>query len=107
MPIVLVIVWLMLVFIPYLSQVPTVYISIITAVISVVAGVSLRPFLEKLFSGVVITFLKSIKVGDTVILDNHYGLIEEVGLHILYLRDGIGIVLLFQTHSYYKKKFKV
>ncbi|PIK13621.1 mechanosensitive ion channel domain-containing protein [Halobacteriovorax sp. JY17] len=73
-------IWSLVVFIPYLGSIPSVYISIIAAVLSVIAGVSLRPFLENLFSGVVISFFKFIKIGDTVIIDGHYGLIEEIGL---------------------------
>ncbi|CBW25797.1 putative transport-related membrane protein [Halobacteriovorax marinus SJ] len=73
-------IWSIVVFIPYLGSIPSVYISIIAAILSVIAGVSLRPFLENLFSGVVISFFKFIKIGDTVIIDDHYGLIEEIGL---------------------------
>lgn len=80
LPFVLFSLWSLFVFIPYLGKIPTVYISVIAAVISVIAGVSLRPFLENLFSGVVISFFKAIKIGDTVIIDGHYGLIEEIGL---------------------------
>ncbi len=72
--------WIIIVSIPYLGRVPNVYISILAAAISVVAGVSLRPFLENLFSGVVISFFRSIKIGDTVRIDGHYGVIEEIGL---------------------------
>ncbi len=80
LPLVLFFIWLVVIFIPYLGNIPTVYISILAAVASVVAGVSLRPFLENLFSGIVISFFKSIRIGDTVIIDGHYGLIEEIGL---------------------------
>ncbi len=79
-PLIVFFVWALVVFIPYLGNVPTVYISVIAAIVSVIVGVSLRPFLENLFSGVVISFFKSIKIGDTVIIDGHYGLIEEIGL---------------------------
>ncbi|MFT6632126.1 MAG: small-conductance mechanosensitive channel [Bacteriovoracaceae bacterium] len=79
-PLILIFIWLIALGVPYLGQVPTVYVSVIAAILSVVVGVSLRPFLENLFSGVVISFFKSIKVGDTVIIDKQYGLIEEIGL---------------------------
>lgn len=72
--------WFILISLPYLGRIPSVYVSIIAAVISVVAGFSLRPFLENLFSGIIITFFRSVKVGDTVHLEDHYGLIEEIGL---------------------------
>lgn len=80
LPIVLFLIWASVMLIPYLGKIPTVYVSVIAAIISVIAGLSLRPFLENLFSGIVISFFKSIKVGDTVIIDGHYGLIEEIGL---------------------------
>lgn len=72
--------WLFTISLPHLGNVPSVYVSIVAAVLSVVAGVALRPFLENLFSGVVISFFKSIKIGDTVIIDDHYGLVEEISL---------------------------
>ncbi|MAX67232.1 MAG: hypothetical protein CME66_09890 [Halobacteriovoraceae bacterium] len=80
LPVLLAFIWAILIFIPYLGKIPSVYVSIITAVFSVIAGLSLRPFLENLFSGIVISFFKSIKIGDTVMIDDHYGIIEEIGL---------------------------
>ncbi len=80
LPIVLLSLWIMTIVLPFIGKIPTVYVSILAAVVSVVAGFSLRPFLENLFSGVVIFFFKSIKVGDTVIIDGHYGLIEQIEL---------------------------
>lgn len=79
-PVFLFIFWITLICIPFLGKLPSVYISIIVAVISVLIGVSTRPFLENLFSGVIISFFRSIRIGDTVIIDGHYGLIEEIGL---------------------------
>lgn len=79
-PLALFFIWSLFVFVPYLGQIPSVYISIVAAIFSVAAGVALRPFLENLFSGVVISFFKFIKIGDTVIIDGHYGIIEEIGL---------------------------
>ena len=80
LPLVIVIFWLIAIFAPYLGNIPTAYISLIAAIGSVIIGISLRPFLENLFSGVIVSFFKSIKIGDTVIIDEHYGLIEEIGL---------------------------
>ena len=80
LPLVLLTLWLVMILLPYVGKIPTVYVSILAAVVSVIAGFSLRPFLENLFSGVVIFFFKSIKVGDTVIIDGHYGLIEQIEL---------------------------
>lgn len=80
LPIILIMLWGVLVSIPYIGKIPGVYITIIAAISSVVFGMALRPFLENLFSGIVISFFKSIRIGDTVIIDGHYGMIEEIGL---------------------------
>ncbi len=80
LPLLLFMLWLLTIVIPYLNQIPSVYISIIAAVVSVIAGFSLRPFLENLFAGVIISFFKAIRIGDTVYIDGHYGLIEEIGI---------------------------
>lgn len=80
LPLTLFILWSIFVFLPYLGKLPPVYVSIVAAVLSVILGVALRPFLENLFSGVVISFFKSIRIGDTVVIDDHYGIIEEIGL---------------------------
>ena len=80
LPLVIITLWLVAIFLPYLGSIPTAYISVITAICSVIIGISLRPFLENLFAGIIVSFFKSIKIGDTVIIDKHYGLIEEIGL---------------------------
>lgn len=79
-PLVLIFIWVLTITIPHIGKVSSVYASLIAAILSVIAGVSLRPFLENLFSGIVVSFFKSIKIGDTVIIDGQYGLIEEIGL---------------------------
>lgn len=95
LPVVMVLLWGFIIIIPYLEDIPSVYISIIVAIVSVVAGFALRPFLENLFSGIIISFFKSIRIGDTVRIDGHYGLIEEIGLTYSVLKrwDWVRIVV--------------
>ena len=80
LPLVFLAIWFLALALPYLGQLPTVYISVITAILSVAVGIALRPFLENLFSGIVISFFKAIRIGDTVRIDGEYGLIEKIGL---------------------------
>jgi len=80
LPFVLAILWFIVINLSYITSLPPAYVSVVAAVLSVMVGFALRPFLENLFSGIVISFFKSVKVGDTVIIDDHYGLIEEIGL---------------------------
>lgn len=72
--------WLLLVSIPYIGKIPTAYVSLVAAVVSVIVGISFRPFLDNLFAGVIVSFFKSLKVGDAVEIDQQYGLIEDIGL---------------------------
>ena len=94
-PLALSFLWFASLTIPYLGKIPTIYISIIAAVVSVLSGFALRPFLENLFSGVVISYFKSIRVGDTVTIDGEYGLIEEIGLTYSILKrwDWVRIII--------------
>lgn len=78
LPIILLFIWAALIAVPYIGRIPTVYVTIIAAISSVIVGMSLRPFLENLFAGIVISFFRSIRIGDTVIIDGHYGIIEEI-----------------------------
>lgn len=79
LPAILFLVWLVAMSLPNLGKVPSIYISLIAAIASVLVGIALRPFLENLFAGVVISFFRSIRIGDTVIIDGHYGIIEDIG----------------------------
>lgn len=80
LPIILFMLWAIFTAIPFIGKIPSVYISLLAAIFSVIAGFSLRPFLENLFSGVVISFFKSIRIGDTVKVDDQYGVVEDIGL---------------------------
>lgn len=80
LPIIFLGLWLVFMTFPLLGKLPAAYFSIFLAVISAIAGLSMRPFLENFFSGLIILIFKSVKIGDTVIVNNHYGLVEEIGL---------------------------
>lgn len=85
-PIMMVLLWLVILVIPYLSALPAIYISLVVTVVSVVAGISLRPFLENIIAGVIISFFQPFRVGDTVRIDNQYGVIERIDLTQCILR---------------------
>ncbi|MCR9204390.1 MAG: mechanosensitive ion channel family protein, partial [Halobacteriovoraceae bacterium] len=79
--------WIFFISAPYIGDIPATYISIVAAIVSVLAGFALRPFLENLFAGVVISFFRYIRVGDTVLIDDHYGIIEDIGLTCTILKQ--------------------
>jgi len=68
--------------VPYLSRftLPAMIVSILVAVITVVVGFAARPFVENMISGLVLTFGGLARIGDTVLVDDQYGTIEDVTL---------------------------
>jgi small-conductance mechanosensitive channel len=63
---------------PLLSGASASMLSLVAAVTAVVAGIAAKPLLENLIAGVVISFSQPIRIGDTVIIDGHYGTIEDI-----------------------------
>ncbi len=63
---------------PFLRGVPIGVLSIFGAAGAVLVGIATRPFLENVIAGYVVTFSKQFRVGDTILMDDHYGTIEDV-----------------------------
>ncbi|MBN1764921.1 MAG: mechanosensitive ion channel [Sedimentisphaerales bacterium] len=71
---------LLLISLPFLSRLPATIISLIIAVTTVIAGIAARPYIENLISGIVITLSRLIRIGDTVLIDNNYGTVEDISI---------------------------
>jgi small-conductance mechanosensitive channel len=67
-----------LIILPHLSAVPAAYISLFAGSIAVLIGISAKPFIENLISGVVITLSQPIKINDTVRIDGKYGTVDRI-----------------------------
>lgn len=52
--------------------------SLIGAVVAVILGLALRPFLENAVAGLVISSSKLVRIGDAVRIDDWYGTIEDI-----------------------------
>ena len=66
--------------IPFVSHVPATLLSFIVGAFTVVTGITVRPFLENLFAGIVLSSSKSLNLGDTVVVDDNYGTVEDISL---------------------------
>ncbi len=73
-------IWGILIIVPYLEGASRTYTSILVAIITVLISLAARPFIENLFAGMVISFSNNARIGDTVEVDNQYGIIEEINL---------------------------
>ena len=75
---VLVLVLLTLAIFPFLGGFPKSFLSIFGAAGAVLIGIAARPFLENVIAGYVVTFSKQFRTGDTVLMDEFYGTIEDI-----------------------------
>lgn len=65
---------------PLLSGAPSTILSFSVGAAAVLVGIAARPFLENLIAGVIISFSQPIRIGDTVLVDGHFGTIETVSM---------------------------
>jgi len=72
------IIWIIALILPFLGQIPVAFISILVGATSVIIGIAARPFIENLISGIVISFTNPIRIGDTVVIDDNYGTVEDI-----------------------------
>jgi small-conductance mechanosensitive channel len=72
------IIWFIIFVFPFFGGIPATVVSVLAAVLAAVVGIAARPFLENLIAGVVITFSRQFKTGDTVLIDQEYGTVEDI-----------------------------
>lgn len=64
---------------PFLGKLPQTLLSFLLTVTIAIVGIAARPLIENFISGLVLSFSKQLKVGDTVLLDSeHYGTVEDI-----------------------------
>jgi small-conductance mechanosensitive channel len=72
--------WTFALIIPFIGKLPSTMLSIIVAVTTAVVGIAARPLIENMISGIVISFSKQLRVGDTLIMDGQYGTVEDISI---------------------------
>lgn len=74
------VIWALAMVLPFVGELPSTMISIIVAVSTAVVGIAARPLVENMISGIVISFSKQLRVGDTLIVDGQYGTVEDISI---------------------------
>jgi len=69
---------MLLVVIPFSGYLPAAIVSVFAASVAVIIGILARPFIENFISGIIISLSAPFNVGDTVLIDGHYGYIEDI-----------------------------
>ena len=65
---------------PYLGQLAPSVLPLLIAAISVIIGIAAKPIIENITCGLVLCFGKLARIGDTVVIDDVYGVIEDFTL---------------------------
>jgi small-conductance mechanosensitive channel len=71
---------IILALLPFATNVPAAYLTMFATILSVIIGMAARPFLENIFAGLVISYSKSLNIGDTVLIGDQYGTVEDINL---------------------------
>lgn len=71
-------VWIILLAFPFLGSIPKTLVSVLVGGSAVIVGIAARPFVENMISGIVISFSKQLRTGDTVLVDEQYGTVEDI-----------------------------
>ena len=66
--------------IPYLVVSAPAVLPLVLAAVSVILGIAAKPIIENITCGLVLSFGKLARIGDTVLIDNEYGVIEDFTL---------------------------
>ena len=74
------IVWAVAMSFPFIGRIPSTMLSILIAVTTAVVGIAARPLVENMISGIVISFSKQLRVGDTLMMDGQYGTVEDISI---------------------------
>ena len=83
---IIVFIWSIALILPFLTLVPAALLSVFVAVIGIILSVVARPFIENVISGVVISLSQPVRIGDTVRIDGHYSVVEDINMTHTILR---------------------
>lgn len=73
-------IWSLALIVPFIGKLPSTMLSIIVAITTAVVGIAARPLIENMISGIVISFSKQLRVGDTLMMDGQYGTVEDISI---------------------------
>ncbi|MDA3811160.1 MAG: mechanosensitive ion channel [Spirochaetaceae bacterium] len=63
---------------PFIDRLPQAFISILVGSAAIITGMAAKPFIENFLSGIAITSSKMLNIGDTILINDQYGTIEDI-----------------------------
>ena len=73
-------IWAFLAVLPLLNKIPAALMSFLFGTVTVMVGIAARPFIENVIAGVVLAFTQPLRIGDTVLIDDKWGKVEDISL---------------------------
>lgn len=70
--------FILIVLFPYFDVIPQTVISVLVGSSAIIIGIAARPFIENFLSGIAITISRKLNIGDTILIDDAYGTIEDI-----------------------------
>lgn len=78
-PLVIVVIFLLMI-LPYLPELPAAAITLTVAGGTVLLGVLSKTYLENFLAGLVLSFTQPLRIGDVIVIDDRFGIVEELNL---------------------------
>ncbi|MCF8331146.1 MAG: mechanosensitive ion channel family protein [Bacteroidales bacterium] len=75
-----IIIYLFIAILLFFDQIPVAIASLLASAAAIIIGIAAKPFIENIISGFVISFSDHFHTGDTVLIDGHYGTIEDISI---------------------------
>ncbi|MBT6180227.1 MAG: mechanosensitive ion channel [Deltaproteobacteria bacterium] len=72
--------WLIAICVPMLDKIPAALLSFLLGTVTVMVGIAARPFIENVIAGIVLAFTQPLRIGDTLLIDGHWGKVEDISL---------------------------
>lgn len=63
---------------PFIDRLPQAFISILVGSAAIITGMAAKPFIENFLSGIAITASRMLNIGDTILINEQYGTIEDI-----------------------------
>jgi small-conductance mechanosensitive channel len=76
----LVLLWVIAFVYPIIGSLPQTMLTLLVTAGAVVIGIAARPYVENVISGIVITFSRQLNLGDTVVMEDNYGIVEDISI---------------------------
>jgi small-conductance mechanosensitive channel len=66
--------------IPFLGNIPAAAVTLLATAFTIVVGIAAKPLLENLIAGLMISFSQPLRIGDLLMIQGQYGIVEEINL---------------------------